>query len=187
MTQALWQAKGLKRALLWVASLAFTWHMAAITLPQVPRNSAFGSMFYDFFGPYIRRSGTWGAWEMFTTIPYYHKLTVVLRVRDSQGETTMGSMLPNFDPMDQHIRVMLYFLRLVWPDGLTESYRTGYIEKACAAYGKKFGRPAFSITLIAQSEKLRKLSDAALDGVMGDPQNYEKGPFPCPASPPSPN
>lgn len=180
MAQELWHSRGIKRFGLLVATMVFSWHIAAITLPQMPRNSGFGSAPHDFFGPYLRRTGTWGAWEMFTTIPYYHYLTVELLVKEmGNTEQTLGVMLPEFSEMSQHIRVMLYFLRVVWPDSLTQVYRDTYIQKVCNTYQEKFGRPAFSVTLIAKSLRLRRATDTAKDGVMGERQTYEKGPFRC--------
>ena len=184
MTQELWQSRGIKRFLLLAASAIFTWHMAAITLPQMPRNSGFGTKFHDFFALYLRMTGSWGAWEMFTTIPYYNYLSVELSVLESnKTNQTVGAMLPDFQPMDQHIRIMLYFLRLVWTDNLTQVYRDTYIQKACDSYQKKFGGQPLSIKLVANSIRLHSLVNAAQNGVMGEPQTYERGPFPCSVQP----
>ena len=111
-----------------------TFHLAAITVANLPASTALGSKLYAPFAWYLTPTGLWQTWDMFTTIPHFLELGGSLVAIDEQGQMTRyGPLLPGFTPFVDSTRIQGSFMRLAFSNNLYPSYSKRYRAAVCKA------------------------------------------------------
>src|SRR5262245_38977561 len=92
---------------------ALLFHLTAITVANLPANTAFGPGVYRPFAWYLTPTGLWQTWDMFTTIPHFLNLDGwLVAVEEGGGMTRYGPLLPGLKPFVQSTRIQGTFMRL---------------------------------------------------------------------------
>jgi hypothetical protein len=159
---------------------ALVFHIAAITVANLPANTVYGAGIYRPFAWYLTPTGLWQTWDMFTTIPHFFDLDGRLVVADEHGTVTRrGPLLPDFAPFVKTVRIQGTFMRLVFSNDTYGSYATRYRAAVCRALlAERKGAPtSVGFELVAQ--ELRPLEDIRKDGRIAQSKTYPFGPTPC--------
>jgi len=159
---------------------ALVFHLAAITVSNLPANTAFGPGIYVPFAWYLTPTGLWQTWDMFTTIPHFFDLDGRLVVVDEHGDVTRrGPLLPGFTRFLKTVRIQGTFMRLAFSSDSYQSYTRRYRAAVCRALlAERHGAPtSVGFELVAQ--ELRPLADIRKDARIAQPKTYTFGPTPC--------
>ncbi|HEX4338078.1 MAG TPA: hypothetical protein VH062_19345 [Polyangiaceae bacterium] len=169
-----------RRALRIAICAALTFHLAAITVSNLPANTPFGAAIYRPFAWYLTPTGLWQTWDMFTTIPHFLDLDGKLVTADENGVVSRrGPLLPGFARFARTVRVQGTFMRLAFSADSYTSYTRRYRAAICRALlTERHGAPTqVGFELIAK--ELRSLDDIRKDGRISQPKTYTFGPTPC--------
>jgi hypothetical protein len=155
-------------------------HLAAITVANLPANTAFGPDVYRPFAWYLTPTGLWQTWDMFTTIPHFLNLDGSLVAVDEGGAVTRyGPLLPGLTPFVQSTRIQGTFMRLAFSSDSYPSYTKRYLEAVCPALiERRHGAPT-KVGFELRADELRALDDVKKDGRIAQPKTYSFGPTPC--------
>jgi len=159
---------------------ALVFHLAAITISNLPANTAFGSGIYRPFAWYLTPTGLWQTWDMFTTIPHFLNLDGFLVVVDEHGgQTRVGPLLPGLTPFVQTTRVQGTFMRLAFSNESYAGYSKRYLGAVCrAVLERRHGAPT-QVGFELRADELRPLEDVQKDGRIAQLKTYSFGPTPC--------
>lgn len=146
-----------------VACAFFLFHIAAISIANVPETTALGSAFHAPFETYVRVAGLWQSWDMFTTIPYYLDLDAELVALVDGREVRFGPMLPGLSRYRKELRVHGFFLRITEPGGEWSHYSNAYFRAACRAVSTRTGVEPTRIGLDLLAGRIRPLADVRRD------------------------
>jgi hypothetical protein len=166
-----------RRALL---CLACVFHLAAITVANLPANTAFGAGIYRPFAWYLSPTGLWQTWDMFTTIPHFLDLDGSLVGVDESGTVTRyGPLLPGLTPFVQSTRIQGTFMRLAFSTESYPTYAKRYLTAVChALLERRHGAPT-QVGFELRADELRALGDVQKDGRIAQLKTYSFGPTPC--------
>src|SRR5512139_1994675 len=79
----------------------FAYHVAAVTIANLPRTTALGSALHRPFELYTNLTALGQTWDMFTTIPRFAKLDGDLVVEVAPGDVRrFGPVLPDLGRSD---------------------------------------------------------------------------------------
>lgn len=164
----------LKRA----ACVLFAWHMAATCAQHVPRPSALYGATTPFLH-YQELTGLWQAWDMFTTIPYYHSYAVDVLATEPDGRLErVGVGLPGLRRYDNVIRTETLFSRILYdPD--FRPYLDAYAVKMCAEIRARTGHGGQKIVVHESCERLRFVEQIRQDGVIANHEDHSSEVFTC--------
>ncbi len=169
-----------RRALRIGICAALVFHLAAITIANLPATTALGGSIYRPFAWYLTPTGLWQTWDMFTTIPHFLDLDGALVVVDESGSITRrGPLLPGFASFAKTVRIQGTFMRLAFSSDSYTSYTKRYRAAICRALlAERRGAPTqVGFELLAQ--ELRPLADIRKDGRISQPKTYSFGPAAC--------
>jgi hypothetical protein len=169
-----------RRALRVAICSALVFHLAAITVANLPPNTPFGGAIYRPFAWYLTPTGLWQTWDMFTTIPHFLDLGGALVAVDEHGTVTRrGPLLPGFAPFEKTVRIQGTFMRLAFSPESYASYTKRYRAAVCRQLlTERHGAPTqIGFELLAQ--ELRSLDDIRKDGRISLPKTYSYGPAAC--------
>lgn len=171
----------LMRAARAAACAYFVYHLAAITMANVPRTTALGAGFHRLFDAYIHATGIWQRWDMFTTIPYFRDLDVRLTARDASGrDLRYGPMLPELSPFDKRLRLQALFARLTFWRASYAPFAARYFARACDAVEAKTGQRPAKVGIELVADKIRPLAFVRADGVVSERETLRFEEAPCP-------
>lgn len=155
-------------------------HLAAITITNVPRTTALGSTFHRPFDAYLSFTGLWQSWAMFTTIPYYLEVDGSFVAIGADGrQTEYGPMLPGLEPYRKDPAIDVMFLRLGFVSDYA-AYGGRYTAALCKAVAERTGTVPAGISFELRTKQLRPMKDVLRDGRIADPHSFKFGPTPCP-------
>lgn len=157
----------------------FVFHLAAITVANVPKTTALGSAIHRPFETYVRLAGLWQSWDMFTTIPYFLDLDAQLVTLIDGREVRFGPMLPGLEPYKKELRIHGLFLRMTDPAGGSRDVASAYFRSACRAVEAHVGAKPTRIGVELFVRRIRPLTEIRRDGRIAD---VERRPFegpPC--------
>jgi hypothetical protein len=158
----------------------FCFHLAAITIANLPPTTAFGPGLHAPFAWYVNLAGLWQAWDMFTTIPHYLDVNGTLIVTDAQGhERQVGPILPGLTPFGTEARIRGTFMRLAFSNDDYPGYAPRYLAAVCRAIKETTGSPPASVAFELRTQQLRRLSDVRQDGRLSEDRTFRFGPAPC--------
>jgi hypothetical protein len=169
---------GLVKALKGAACVAFFWHMLATCAQHIPRQSAL----YPVTPPlahYQELTGLWQAWDMFTTIPYYHSYDVEVLASEKDGTVErVGVGLPGLHFYDHAVRTETLFTRILYdPD--FKPYLDAYADKVCSAMRSRLGHGGQTIVIHETCERLRWLEQIRVDGVVATREDHSSQAYSC--------
>jgi hypothetical protein len=168
-----------RRVLRAALCVLLVFHLAAITITNLPRTTALGSFFHRPFDAYIAQTGLFQSWAMFTTIPYYLDVGGSIVVVDREGrQVNYEPMLPGFAPYIKDPSNDVMFLRLGFSPEYA-GYGARYTAAICRALAHA-GKPPLSIGFELRTGALRRIQDVARDGRMADAKTFRFGQAPCP-------
>lgn len=157
------------------------YHLAAITLANVPETTALGSGFHRPFAAYLSLFGLRQTWDMFTTIPHFLSMTGKLEVRDEPGGAVHaeGPLLPGLEPYVNDNRVHVTFMRLAFSAEYYPGYPERYLAAVCRALVAKTGKAPAQVGFELSVEQLRPLADVRRDRRIAEPKSFHFGPSSC--------
>jgi hypothetical protein len=160
------------------ACLLFFWHMLATCAQHIPRQSAL----YPVTPPlahYQELTGLWQAWDMFTTIPYYHSYSVDVLANEPDGTIErVGVGLPGLRRYDHAVRTETFFTRILY-DADFKPYLDAYADKMCAAIRARLGHGGQTIVVHETCERLRWLEQIRLDGIVSNREDHSSQAYTC--------
>jgi hypothetical protein len=163
-----------------VVCAALLYHLAAITLANLPGTTALGSGIHRPFAHYLTLFGLHQTWDMFTTIPHFLDMTGVLAVLDDQGqETSEGPLLPGLERYKKDNRIHVTFMRLAFSAEAYPGYPVRYLAGVCRALLQKKGRLPASVGFELRVKELRPLADVQRDHRIAEPKTFRFGPAAC--------
>lgn len=166
-----------KRALIVILASA---HMACVAIANLPENVSLGKALHELADPYLRASGQWQEWDMFTTIPLYADIRASLVARGDDGsETRYDPMLPGLTPQPDSLRIMSLFARLVWSRKAFTWYVKRFHGAACRAIAERSGATPKSVRVELQVQALRGPRAVRQTGVLADPRVFNSEDTPC--------
>jgi hypothetical protein len=169
-----------RRALRIAICAALTFHLAAITVANLPANSPLGGAIYAPFAWYLTPTGLWQTWDMFTTIPHFLDLDGALVVADEAGHVTRrGPLLPHFTPFARTVRIQGTFMRLAFSADSYTSYTKRYRAAVCRALVAEGRSATTQVGFELYAKELRSLDDIRKDGRIAQPKTYTYGPAAC--------
>ena len=164
-----------------VACLFLTYHLAAISVECVSRNTALGTTFHRPFDDYVALARLWQPWDMFTTIPHFRAIDGSLVAFDGEGhETRYGPLLPGLRPLPNDPRMYGVFLRLAFADTAFQAYNVRYLDAVCRAVRAASGKTPAKVGFELRTLQLRSIADVLRDGRIGEPHLFPFGPIACP-------
>jgi hypothetical protein len=164
-----------------LASAALLFHLAAITVANVSRDTALGSGFHRPFDLYTATFRLDQTWDMFTTIPHFYDMDGTVVVIDEAGrETHYGPMLPGLLPYRKDPRIHSMFMRLAFMADAYPSFSQRYLAVLCRAIAQKTGVTPHQVAFDLHTRQLRRLSDVRVDGRVADSNVSRYGPSVCP-------
>lgn len=147
-----------------VAVLVLVFHLCAITMANVRRNTALGTSLHEPFDAYVRLAGLTQTWDLFTTKPRFESIEFDLAVKDHEGrEVVLGPVVPGFGP-PEHQKVMVTFARMALAQKAYARGNRDYARAACAAAEEKLGARPRSVQLRARMQSLRSVQQVRKDG-----------------------
>lgn len=159
---------------------ALTFHLAAITVSNMPANTVFGAGLYGPFAWYLTPTGLWQTWDMFTTIPHFFDLDGRLVVVDENGGVTRrGPLLPGFAPFLKTVRIQGTFMRLAFSNDVYDAFSRRYRAAICRALLTERNGAPTSVGFELVAQELRPLADIRKDGRIAQSKTYPFGPTPC--------
>lgn len=165
------------RALLCVG---LVYHLAAITVANVPSASDLDRALHAPFDAYTTLAGLSQTWDMFTTIPHYLDLEAELRARHADGrEMGHGPMLPGLGLQRKTLRIHGFFLRLVLATPFNDSYRRRYFDAACHEVERRLGARPQSVALTLTGLRIRPLQAIRRDRRIADFEVHRSEEHPC--------
>ena len=168
------------KALSVCACVYFVFHLTAITMANVSRTTELGDGFHRPFDWYVRATGLFQYWDMFTTIPRFVSMDGALVASDSSGRVAeYGPMLPGLLPYRNTSRVHGMFLRLAFSDENYPGYSGRYLAAVCRAIGERVGAEPSQVGFELRTRQLRRLEDVRRDGQISEPKTFRFGPAPC--------
>ena len=174
----------LKLLLRATACAALLYHLCAVAITNLPRNTALGPALHAWFAPYTSYFGLWQDWAMFTTIPYYSRLVPTLEVKQSNGTTVdYGPLLPELRAAPDSLRLTSLFGRLVWSRSTYSSLANRYDRTACRAVQHQTSVSPASVRIRLDGQRLHALEKVRAIGETSYPQQATSGVFSCPQKP----
>jgi len=171
------RARPLIRVLLCAYSV---FHLTAITLGNVPQNTAMGSTFHRPFRLYLGVFSLYQTWDMFTTIPHFLAMTGELLAEDAAGNPVRrGPLLPGFEGYRNDNRLHVTFMRLAFSPDSYPGFPQRYLASVCRALTNEFGAPPKQVGFELRVMQLRPLSDVRRDHRIGEPKTISFGPTQC--------
>jgi hypothetical protein len=163
-----------------VLSGYFCFHLAAITVANLPPTTAFGPSLHAPFAWYVNLAGLWQGWDMFTTIPRFLDLDGTLLSRNADGvETRVGPILPGLTPYGKEDRIDGTFLRLAFASDDYPGYAPRYLAAVCKALREETGKTPASVAFELRTQQLRSLPDVRKDGRLAEDMTFRFGPAAC--------
>jgi hypothetical protein len=155
------------------------YHVAAITVANVPRTTALGAAPHALFGAYVHAAGLAQTWDMFTTIPRFRSLRGSLVVEDENGRVRRADpVVPGFRSATSS-RVKGTFMRLAFSAEAYPGYAERYLGAICRAFAQQRGALPRQVGFELVTEQLRPLADVRRDGRMSESKTFTFGPAPC--------
>lgn len=168
------------RALRLAACAYFAFHIAAITMSNVPRTTELGDGFHRPFGWYLELTSLSQYWDMFTTVPRFLDMDGALVASDTQGVVSeYGPMLPGLTPYRHTSRVNGMFLRMAFSDEYYPGYSGRYLAAVCRAIAEKVGTMPTKVGFELRTRQLRPIGDVRRDGRIAEAKTFRFGPASC--------
>jgi hypothetical protein len=160
-----------------LACVAFSTHMAATCAQNLPEQSVLGAAAQPF-RHYHEVVGSWQAWDMFTTIPYYHAYRIDLQVTEGGGARDVGVLLPGLRGYDGVVRTETLFTRMLY-DASFSPYLEAYFGAVCHELRAREGHGGQTLVLRESCERLRWLSEIQRDGTLSTHEVHPSRAFQC--------
>jgi len=159
---------------------ALLFHLAAITIANLPATTGLGAGINGPFAWYLTPTGLWQTWDMFTTIPHFKDLDGALVAVDESGNVTRyGPLLPGFAPFVSSTRIQGSFMRLAFSSDTYPAYSKRYLAAVCRALLAERRGTATKVGFELKAEELRSLADIQKDGRISQPKTLSYGPTAC--------
>lgn len=156
------------------------YHLLATTVYNLPKTTSLGDGLHRWTEPYVKFFGLWQEWDMFSTIPWFHRLDATLLVVDETGATTEHPpVLPGLRPPGDNLRFAAAWVRLAGPSGASHQQGRRYFQNACEAASSKLGRRVHSVRLQVDAQRLRSLSQIRRDGKIAQSQTHTSRSYTC--------
>jgi hypothetical protein len=169
-----------RRSFRFAVCTALLFHLAAITVANLPATTALGTSIYAPFSWYLTPTGLWQTWDMFTTIPHFRDLDGALVAFDDKGkETRYGPLLPGFAPFVRSTRIQGSFMRLAFSSESYPAYSTRYLAAVCRALLSERRGAATKVGFELKADELRPMTDIQKDGRISQPKTLSYGPTEC--------
>lgn len=150
------------------------YHLAAVTISNLSESTAFSQTLHSAVNPYLRFSGQWQEWDMFTTIPLYLSISARIVARDMNGkETSFDPLLPGLSAAPDELRLVAMFARMVWARKFFRWHAERYQGAACDALAARTGEMPRSLHFELDAEVIRQLSAIRKDGKIADKRVFK--------------
>lgn len=162
------------------ACVFFLYHLAAITLTNIPTSTALGNNAHPWIRPYIRHTGLWQEWDMFTTIPYYRKIEGRLAATfHDQRTQEFGPLVPGFGDTYTSLRVSSLFARLMWSRNAFQTNIAQWERTACNVVAAHTEEQPRHVQLKLDTQRLNTLGQVRSTGKISRPEQFATRPAIC--------
>jgi hypothetical protein len=158
----------------------FLFHLAAITIGNVPRTTALGAGIHRPFGAYLRVTGLAQRWDMFSTIPHFLDIQGSLVARDERRKETRYGPLFTDPETPLTLRTQAMLVRLTYSRVEYQEALRRYLRAACRKVASRTGETPRGVGLELRTLRIRRLADIRKDQRIADEKllRFEEGPCP---------
>jgi hypothetical protein len=163
-----------------IACVFFLYHLAAITLTNISTSTALGNNVHPWIRPYIRHTGLWQEWDMFTTIPYYQGIQGrLVATFPDQRTQEFGPLIPGFGETYTSLRVSSLFARIMWSRNAFQTNIGQWERTACHVVEAHSGEQPRHVQLKLDTQRLNTLSQVRSTGKIARPEQFTTRPAMC--------
>jgi hypothetical protein len=163
------------------ACVFLVFHLAAVTVDNLPRTTTLGAGIHAPFDVYLGVVQLWQGWDMFTTIPHFASMDGDVLVADVDGShERVGPIVPGLEPFRKDPRMYSLFLRLAFSADGAGGFALRYRAAVCRALAAKLGHLPKAVGFDLRTEQLRSIADVQRDGRIGEPKTFHYDEAACP-------